>query len=79
MTTEGTFVWSDGTPLDYTDWEEYEPNDYGNNEDCGIIATFLGLKWNDFGCTRSLPYLCSYEECEADKTYTMTLTMDSYG
>lgn len=26
--------WSDGTPWDYSDWAEEEPNDYGGDEDC---------------------------------------------
>ena len=34
--SEGTWVWSDGTPFTYSGfWATGEPNDWGSNEDCG--------------------------------------------
>jgi hypothetical protein len=46
---EGTFVWVDGTPLDYTNWRGGEPNNAGG-EDC-VEANKNG--WNDIGCQRA--------------------------
>jgi len=36
--TEGQFVWNDGTPSDYTNWDDDEPNNTGN-EHCVEIYT----------------------------------------
>jgi hypothetical protein len=52
---EGTFVWVDGTPLNYTNWRGGEPNNTGG-EDC-VEANKNG--WNDVGCERSKwPFIC---------------------
>ncbi len=34
---EGTFVWSSGEPVSYTDWYWGEPNDYYTGEDYGVV------------------------------------------
>lgn len=55
--SEGTFVWTDGTPLDFTAWNEGEPNNAGN-EDCVNLAYWAGGLWNDLGCDAARPYIC---------------------
>ena len=59
--TEGTFVWSDGTPLDagLGLWGNNEPNDSGGNEDCVQLVPWSGARWNDLDCGRQLPFVCS--------------------
>ncbi|HEY1558621.1 MAG TPA: lectin-like protein [Kofleriaceae bacterium] len=64
----GTFVWNDGTPFGYTNWEMGEPNDgNGNyNENCLVVAASRATKgWDDRPCdpsqvptSGSFPYLC---------------------
>ncbi|XP_072019677.1 uncharacterized protein [Amphiura filiformis] len=55
---EGQFQWVDGTPLDFTDWKQGEPNNIGSGEDCvGLWASRGGI-WNDNPCTRLNPYIC---------------------
>ncbi|MCB9569952.1 MAG: CotH kinase family protein [Myxococcales bacterium] len=54
---EGTFVWSDGTPLDFTAWNEGEPNNSGN-EDCVNLPKWSGGLWNDLKCSTVRPYIC---------------------
>lgn len=46
LAVEGSFVWADGTPNGYTNWNSGEPNNSGGTEDW---AEFLGSngKWND--------------------------------
>ncbi|MEZ4448920.1 MAG: CotH kinase family protein [Nannocystaceae bacterium] len=54
---EGSFVWADGTPVDFTAWNEGEPNNAGN-EDCVNIPAWTGGLWNDLPCDQSRPYVC---------------------
>ena len=57
ITTDGTWVWSDGTPSDYTIWSPNEPNG-GTNENCGEL--FNGV-WNDLPCGNPhLYFLCNH-------------------
>ena len=66
---EGEFVWTDGTPVDYTNWADEQPNDEDNEQDCGEIANGvfwpdgppqIGV-WNDFQCDENLMYICEKE------------------
>ena len=47
--SEGTFVWTDGSPFDFTNWLGGEPNNSGDGEDCLQINDSLG-GWNDVPC-----------------------------
>jgi len=50
---EGTFVWVDGDPSMYRNWNSGEPNDYGSGEDfVSMLRTTNGL-WNDIPDTLS--------------------------
>lgn len=54
--SEGSFVWVDGTPLGFTNWELGEPNDADGRhpEDCAIIAGTRAEKgWDDRPCAPS--------------------------
>ena len=58
MDKEGTYVWSDGTPWDYSNWNPGQPNNSGN-EDC-FVTNFRGngLLWNDNPCESLSTYVC---------------------
>ncbi|HUN82084.1 MAG TPA: lectin-like protein [Phycisphaerae bacterium] len=43
---EGAFVWTDGSPVTYTNWSPGEPNDLGN-EDYGLMSDAVTGGWND--------------------------------
>lgn len=48
---EGTFEWSNGEEVVYTNWKGGEPNDYQSHEDCTEIVSSAGdWLWNDFDC-----------------------------
>ena len=42
-------------------WQLGEPNDSGNNEDCGALVPGLGAGYNDADCTDQHDYVC---ECD---------------
>ncbi len=54
---EGTFVWTDGSKLDYLHWNGGEPNNAGE-EDCANITQGGGGQWNDLACGAGRPYIC---------------------
>lgn len=54
---EGKFVWTDGSPDDFTFWNGGEPNDYGNGEDCAHVYSSNGT-WNDLDCNALLNFVC---------------------
>jgi hypothetical protein len=56
---EGTFVWTDASPSDFTDWAPGEPNNAGGNEDCGQLDRFYPDEtWNDEPCDEALRFVC---------------------
>ncbi|TFK09505.1 Collectin-46 [Platysternon megacephalum] len=48
--TEGKFLYLNGEPVTYTNWEMGEPNN-NKNEDC--VAMYDNGKWNDIDCSKS--------------------------
>ncbi len=52
--TEGAFVWTDGTPRAYTNWGDGEPNNYGN-EDCALMTS--DGRWVDVACDGARAYV----------------------
>lgn len=61
IATEGTFVWADGAQRAYTNWNQGEPNNAGN-EDCAQLRADTG-RWNDLPCDRRLGVICE-EACD---------------
>ena len=46
---EGKFVWTDGTAWTYQNWNDKEPNNAGDKEDC--LQMDGSGSWNDLSCT----------------------------
>uniref|UniRef100_A0A6Q2XTF3 Mannose receptor, C type 2 n=1 Tax=Esox lucius TaxID=8010 RepID=A0A6Q2XTF3_ESOLU len=52
------FQWTDHTPVIFTYWHPFEPNNFQNiPEDCVTIWGPEG-RWNDSPCNKSLPSIC---------------------
>ena len=52
------FTWSDGTAWDYDNWDQGEPNNYFQDEDCLELYTHRAA-WNDDHCSLfSSPFVC---------------------
>ena len=57
---EGVWVWSDGSPPSYSNWEPTttEPNG-GTSENCGQLLRFYpAYTWNDEPCDQPLRFVC---------------------
>jgi len=57
--TEGTWVWLDGLPASYTNWEIGSPSSFGS--DCAVLMTrpsFRAGEWDDRDCDRDREYVC---------------------
>ncbi|EDO31778.1 predicted protein, partial [Nematostella vectensis] len=58
VTTEGQFVWADGSPTNFTNWAPNQPNDYKNQDCVHTLGVNYGYKWNDVPCTACHNYTC---------------------
>ena len=56
ITSEGTFVWDDGSTSTYTRWSG-GPNNQ-NNEDCVHFNCCGGTGWNDMTCDMAMSFVC---------------------
>ena len=54
---EGVMSWTDGTLLDYTNWNNGQPNNRDGNQHCVFMRGSDG-KWDDIVCKRTEPFLC---------------------
>ena len=54
---KGSLVWTDGSALDFENWELGEPNNWRGTEDCVQVNTLSG-NWNDKGCYHDYDYIC---------------------
>ncbi|XP_049608608.1 galactose-specific lectin nattectin [Syngnathus scovelli] len=57
---EGTFLWTDGSPLDFTAYGTTQPDNFEGTEDCVEISDDNEL-WNDDGCTDMNYFVCMKE------------------
>ncbi|PKQ60393.1 hypothetical protein BZG02_19610 [Labilibaculum filiforme] len=57
--SEGTFVWSNGEAVSFTNWNGVEPNDYGTGED--YTEMYSTGKWNDLPDTYTRRYVVEFE------------------
>ncbi|XP_077580524.1 galactose-specific lectin nattectin-like [Stigmatopora nigra] len=60
---EDTFMWTDGSPFDFEDFETSQPDNFMGGEDC-VEIDGLTLQWNDDSCTDTNFFLCVKEAHE---------------
>ncbi|XP_061750231.1 galactose-specific lectin nattectin-like [Nerophis ophidion] len=55
---EDSFIWTDGSIVDFTNFGNNRPNNNGN-QDCAIINFRGEDTWNDIRCNRRRPFVCA--------------------
>ncbi|BFZ22363.1 hypothetical protein BsWGS_25402 [Bradybaena similaris] len=55
---ESSYVWSDGSPFEYSKWAKGEPNSATLAEDC-VEELAATMDWNDINCYLSRAYACA--------------------
>tara|TARA_B100000683_G_C12290760_1_gene473867 strand:+ start:25 stop:726 length:702 start_codon:yes stop_codon:yes gene_type:complete len=57
--TEGEYVWESGTAFEFDAWNDGEPNNFDDNENCVEMYSNTGL-WNDVSCRNEQGFICSF-------------------
>ena len=55
--TENSFVWTDGTAVDFVEWDFMEPNDADAGQDCAVMRD-AQANWDDVSCGLGHFYVC---------------------
>ncbi|KAL7886208.1 hypothetical protein AOLI_G00065030 [Acnodon oligacanthus] len=55
---EGTWLWSDGSKMNYQNWGPTQPSNYLGKENCLEINYGDTLQWNDDACDVRKPFIC---------------------
>uniref|UniRef100_A0A8C5CQY7 C-type lectin domain-containing protein n=1 Tax=Gadus morhua TaxID=8049 RepID=A0A8C5CQY7_GADMO len=57
---EGSWLWSDGSPLDFPSWYPGEPDNLEGGQHCAHITYWDGMEfgWNDQACTMAFSSVC---------------------
>ncbi|XP_078495654.1 C-type lectin mosGCTL-1-like [Ciona intestinalis] len=61
IASEGTWVWIDSRKViaGESDWAEFQPDDGGGRgQNCGIIASYFQMHWDDVSCGEAVFALC---------------------
>ncbi|XP_023932374.1 macrophage mannose receptor 1 [Lingula anatina] len=63
-TKNSSYVWTDGSALDYTNWDEGEPNDHNGLESCVELNRGQRGLWNDANCYTLKQCICQVKRGE---------------
>ena len=57
---QGGYYWTDGTPLDYTNYKTDQPDDYHGADNCIINDWYYSYSngWESHNCESEMPFFC---------------------
>ncbi|XP_038065858.1 alpha-N-acetylgalactosamine-specific lectin-like [Patiria miniata] len=55
---EGNFIWTDKSVVNFTEWSDGQPDNYGGGEKCTHMWYGKYGEWNDIGCDNLFSYMC---------------------
>ena len=58
VTTEGRFIWTDGSAVNFTNWAKNQPNNFHNQDCVHTLGVSKNYKWNDVPCSQCFNYTC---------------------
>ena len=68
MAIEGTFTWLDGSPVDFTDWREGNPDGLPGDGDMARIKKSKGkYYWMDGNTQSTYRFICTSDQCPPGK------------
>ena len=75
-TTEGSYVWTDGSALGtFKPWDSSQPNpDTSDNQDCVKIEGGNSGSWDDVGCNGAKKFVCESDVASSSSTQANTCT-----
>ncbi|XP_061781289.1 ladderlectin-like [Nerophis lumbriciformis] len=56
---EDSFIWTDGSIVDFTNWGTNRPNNNNGNQNCAVINLRGEDTWNDVRCIGRRPFVCA--------------------
>ncbi|XP_060948774.1 lactose-binding lectin l-2-like [Limanda limanda] len=56
---EDSWMWSDGSAVDFTFWSSGQPDNSQGGEHCGHNNHINDKKWNDYNCSDNYPSVCA--------------------
>ncbi|KAM4737368.1 galactose-specific lectin nattectin-like isoform 1-T2 [Anableps anableps] len=57
---EKSWLWSDGSPFEFTRWYVNQPDNAKGNQHC-LEINYFGHYWNDVLCSTNMPFVCSQD------------------
>ncbi|XP_063443383.1 perlucin-like protein [Mytilus trossulus] len=67
LVQEGTWKWTSGNQIGYSDWAYGEPNNTGQDQDCLQLWDKESYLWDDLWCTSERNYICQRKTCNSDE------------
>ncbi|XP_075778589.1 macrophage mannose receptor 1-like isoform X1 [Pelodiscus sinensis] len=59
---DGGYTWSDGSPVNYENWEDEESDYDDGNKKCGVVYGYSGMQWSNLFCEKLCDWICQIKK-----------------